>query len=181
MSAGWVPGTLDRQVLKSWGERADRYRFWGPSRGVPPAPRPCRPSPLCPPGRVVPSPWVLSRVPPQALSTAPRVATPHPGAGPRLPHSLCLGARSQLRESRGGAVVRGWRVPPRPGQGAPCRAPQACGSPAPASHLWVSHPGPWRSCPRPPSFSQLLTPAQPGICGTQGRLRRLWFPGHRFF
>lgn len=118
---------------------------------------------------------------PRVLSTAPRVAAPHPGAGTRLPHSLCLGSGSQLRESRGGAVVRGWRAPPRPGQGAPCRAPQACGSPAPLSHLWVSHPGPWRSCPRPPSLSQLLTPAQPGICGTQGRPRRLWVPGHRFF
>ena len=118
---------------------------------------------------------------PRALSTAPRVAAPHPGAGPRLPHNLCLGAGSQLRESRGGAVVQGWRVPPRPGQGAPCRAPRAYGSPAPASHLWVSHPRPWRSCPRPPSFSRLLTPAQPGICGTQGQPCRLWVPGHRFF
>ena len=65
MSAGRVPGTLDRQVLKSWGEGADRCQFWGLSRGVPLAPRPCRPSPLGPPGRVVPSPWVLSRVLPE--------------------------------------------------------------------------------------------------------------------
>lgn len=86
---------LDRQVLKSWGEGADRCQFWGP------IPR-CTPRP--PPLLAVAPPGILPTGP--ALSAAPRAATLHPGAEPCLPRSLCVGAGSQLGESRGGAVIR---------------------------------------------------------------------------
>ena len=123
---------------------------------MPPAPHPCRPSPL-----VASSPRALNRMPPER-SVPPSVRPPPTqGLGPHLPHSLCTGAGIQLRESRES-------VPPRPGQGAPCRAPQACGSPPPMCHLWVSHPGPRRSCPRPPQ------PQPAAVPNTAGHL---WYPG----
>lgn len=167
MSAGRVPGTLDRQALKSWGEGADRCWFWGPSEVCPwlPAPAGRHPSVLlevwCPPR----GSW--AGCPPSAEYRPPRGRPPPRGWDPSSSQPV-PGVRKPAQR------VQGWG---------------SCPGVAGASQAWSggplpSPPGLWLPRPRvsplglPPRALALLPQApQPQPAADPSTAGHLWYPG----